>query len=209
MSSFLDPTLDYDIISDTDTKTGKLKRIILISGKRTCGKDTITKIISNELIELGYNVCVMSYAGIVKENFSRDSKICYEKLMNNYAYKELHRDKMTNYFIKMRNEKGEDYFSKKLMNKIDESDYDFYIISDLRLKIDAEAFEKSLYDYLMIRVSSTNESRTKRGWMFDSIDKHFTETELDDYKYFDKIIQNDGSLDELTEHVKSWTSDNF
>lgn len=193
----------------SDVKTIKLKRIIVISGKRTCGKDTVTKIINDKLVELDYDVCLMSYSGIMKESFSRDAKLCYEKLMNNYAYKELHRDKMTKYFIKMRKEKGDDYFSKKLMEKIDKTDFDFYVVSDLRLRIDAEAFEKSLYNYVMIRISSTNESRSKRGWNHESIDEHFTETDLDDYKYFDEIFRNDGSLDELTEHVRSWTSDNF
>lgn len=126
-----------------------MKQIIIISGKRTSGKDTITDIIIDYLREKKFKVCQLSFGGILKENFSHDCKFDYDRLMNDYAYKESHRDKMIEYFTNMRNTHGNDYFSKEIMKRIDTAEYDFYIISDLRLRCDAIVFEQSSYNYVI------------------------------------------------------------
>ena len=50
------------------------KKIILISGKRTCGKDTSAKIISDYYSEKNYKVCTIGFAQI--------TKMCYCKEYN-------------------------------------------------------------------------------------------------------------------------------
>lgn len=66
-----------------------------------------------------------------------------------------------------------------------------YIITDVRFKNEAKRI-KSLGG-ILVRVNRSN----------SNTDKHPSETGLDDYEEFDYIIQNDGTLDEYKEKIKS------
>lgn len=182
------------------------KIVFLISGKRTVGKDTVTEIIKNYLTELNYDVCLLSFSGILKESFSRDKGYDLNRLMNDYVYKENHREEMTEYFMNMRKEYGDGHFRRELMKKINETDYDVYIVSDLRLMSDAIAFMRSPYKNIIVRIEASEESKKKRGWVKKSCDDDFTETDLDNYQNFDKVFNNDGSMSELFATVRQWMS---
>ncbi|VBB17568.1 hypothetical protein YASMINEVIRUS_30 [Yasminevirus sp. GU-2018] len=217
----------------------KSRLILMISGKRTCGKDTVAKIIVDYLtslaeiipktaFKLGFNVEdninkmveVMSFAKALKKTFCSDLGYDFDRMMNDYDYKEEHRADMTNYFMKMRYIEGEDYFSNILIDDIlSKHKYDsrIVIVSDLRLKGDLERFrelergllekelegdsERCSYKVVVIRVNSTEESKSKRGWHKKRCDSDFTETDLDDCTDFDFVIDNDGTLEELKNKV--------
>lgn len=180
------------------------KKIFLISGKRTSGKDTCTDIIKKYFEAEGLNVCVISFAKILKECFCRDKNYDFDRMLNDYKYKEERRDEMTLYFLEMRKEKGEYFFCNYLMEYIDQSHHDMYIISDLRLRSDLEMIEKSTYSKYIVRVNATEDSKRQRGWTPKECDKEFTETDLDECTRFDIIFDNNSSLLDLECNITSW-----
>lgn len=183
------------------------KNVLLISGKRTCGKDTCTEIAKQYFESKRLKVSVVSFARILKELFCRDTGYDLDRMLNDYRYKEDHRYELTSYFIKMRKEKGVDFFCNHLMAHIEQTGYNLYIVSDLRLKSDFEAFKKSPYNKFIIRVNSTDESKKKRGWVAKECDNDFTEIDLDDCTEFNKIFNNDSSLQQLKTDVIIWIED--
>lgn len=169
------------------------KHIFLVSGKRTCGKDTCTEILNRYFESKGNtDVMILGFAKILKECFCKDTGSDFDRMMKDYPYKEAKRTQMTEYFVKMREEKGHDYFSKCLIQCIESSSADIYIISDLRLKCDFDAFKSksATYDMKFIRVRATDESKILRGWTAKDCDNDFTETDLDRCKEFDKYFDD-------------------
>ena len=112
---------------------------------------------------------------------------------------------MTKYFEQMREQKGFNFFSNHLIKQIEESSHDLYIISDLRLKCDFQAFSMTKqFKSHFIRVNAKTESKMKRGWFLKECDSHFTEIHLDDCKEWDVIFNNDDTIDQLKHEVVKW-----
>ena len=181
-----------------------MKQIFLISGKRTCGKDITTTFIKKYFEELGLKVNVASFANEFKRLFCLETGLDFDRMLNDYKYKEIYRDKMVDRYTEMHEQYGEDYFCNLLLENIKTTQADIFIIPDFRLKIEMKMFlrlDKKEYEVKTIRVNAILETRIKRGWIQKPCDKGFTETELDDYKDFDIIIDNDGTLDELEKKI--------
>lgn len=70
-----------------------------------------------------------------------------------------------------------------------------WIITDTRFENEAEAIKK--YHGILIRVN-----RNPNNVIKAVLDEHPSETSLDNYKEFDYVIENNGTIEELVEQVK-------
>lgn len=69
-------------------------------------------------------------------------------------------------------------------------------MSDVRRKTDIEYFQCQGYNTRTVRINTSIEVRKTRGWIFQSgIDDVQSECDLDDFKQWDLVIENDGSQD--------------
>ena len=57
------------------------KHVFLISGKRTCGKDTLANILDEIFTKKNFKVLKMSFAKILKECFCKDCGYNLEKML--------------------------------------------------------------------------------------------------------------------------------
>lgn len=89
------------------------------------------------------------------------------------------------------------------------------IVSDIRRKTDIKFFQEENYNIRTIRIEVSDETRTERGWKFQTgVDDVQSECDLDNYDGWDIQIANDGSDDiqqfliKLTEIVREEIAQN-
>ena len=156
------------------------KKIIVLSGKQYSGKDTVAKILLQKLS--GFKRVGIGDA--IKLEYSKRTGLSVEEIEKNKA----------NYrpdLISLGNEGRaiSDTFWLKALLEI-EGDL---IIPDMRLKKEYAFFKK--HNAFAIRVNSTYENRSKRGTVVR--DDDLTETDLDDIKDWDFVIENNSTYEEL------------
>src|ERR1041385_511621 len=157
--------------------------IIGLSGKKQSGKNQvarfITKIYKNKII------LETAFADELKLEVADACNTTVDEIqLHKDTYRNLLQLWGTNYRRKFY---GEDYWIKKLLFKISNSVADITIITDVRFLNEAQMV-KQIGGYL-VRIERPSDSVL--------IDRHPSEIELDDYKKFDFIIKNDGTLDDL------------
>ena len=157
-----------------------MEKLIILSGKARSGKDTVLEIIKEYYKDK--KVMNISYSYYLKD---------YLKRMNMYNEKDKPRTLMQN-FGKTLRKIDKNFLINRVIEDIEvfKNYYDIIVITDARLKEEITA--PSIYNPLTIRIKRDN---------FDNglteIEKQdITETNLDDYKEFDYIIENDENLKE-------------
>lgn len=178
------------------------KQVIFISGKRYSGKGETAKLLKIHYENQGKKVSISSFSYLLKVNFCYEYKLDLERFIQDHKYKDTWRDKLTEYFSKT-NPMDYAYY---LESMIDLGEYDVYIIDDLRLFKHVEYIKNVLsakYQIKMIRICSDESERIKRGLVKTKYDESIYETELDNYKDFDKIIMNNESIDNLFNNIFS------
>ncbi|OGI01981.1 MAG: hypothetical protein A2Y25_08405 [Candidatus Melainabacteria bacterium GWF2_37_15] len=155
----------------------KNKKILIISGKQYSGKDTVASI----LLEMLPDFKLAPLANALKEEFSEEKNLSVAEVERN---KPLYRAELIELGNKRRAE-DPDYWIKKVLDSEGN-----IIISDARLKHEIDIFEK--YGAIKIRVESDRTQRAKRGKLVKEDDT--TETDLDNYKKWDYVIENSGTL---------------
>lgn len=163
----------------------KNKKIIVISGKQYSGKDTV----ANILLEMLPNFKLAPLADAIKIEFSEEKNLSFNEVERN---KPLYRAELIVLGNKRRSE-DPNYWIKKVINTDDD-----IIISDARLIHEIETFEK--HGAIKIRVESKREERAKRGKLVKEDD--VTETDLDNYKDWDYVIENNGTYEQLKKKVE-------
>jgi len=158
----------------------KDRKIVLVSGKQFSGKDTVANTLKNILP--GFKLAPLADA--IKIEFSQKKNITFNEVERN---KPLYREDLIEFSTKKR-ATDPDYWLKKVL-----STEDNIIISDVRLQHEINVFEK--FDITKIRVESDRAERAKRGKLVKEDD--FTEVDLDNYKDWDYIIKNNGTVEEL------------
>lgn len=170
-----------------------MKKVICISGKARSGKDTIAKMMSDELISKGKRVLITHYADLLKyiceTLFNWDgSKDDYGRSLLQYVGTEVVRQKdedfWVNYVVKILNFFGDEW--------------DYAIIPDCRFPNEIDIL-KQWFDVESIRI-------TRPGFKNDlsrDQSKHLSENALDDYK-FDVYVYNTKDLNYLNEGAKRY-----
>lgn len=162
-----------------------MKRLIVISGKQYSGKDTVAKILLEEL-----------------KTFKRIGigdaiKIMYGR-QNNLTYDEIEADKATyrTGLIEL-GDWGRRQDPDFWLNEILKMDEDL-IVPDLRLEHELDVFRAN--NAYMIRVEANLEARKTRGVITNEND--LTEIALDNYKAWNYKIDNSFDYETLKNNVK-------
>ncbi len=156
------------------------KKIITLSGKQFCGKDTVAKILLENLKDFKR----IGLADALKAEYSRRTNLSVEEIEKN-------KSKYRQDLIALGNEGRAislDYWTEKILSQ----DCNV-IVPDVRMPHEIERFKQ--FNGYSIRVESTEENRAKRGVLSSAND--YTEKALDDYQNWDYVIENNGTYEEL------------
>ena len=158
--------------------------LIGISGKKRSGKNTVASILQELSVE---PVQELAFADDLKNDICKMLGVCREEIENDKA---VYREMLQAYGVYMRVKHGDDYWVERTFKKIVYKENDLCIITDVRFPNEAK-FIQSSGGYVIRVVRDAKNS-----------DNHISETAMDNYKNFDAIILNTGSLDDLVKETK-------
>ena len=161
----------------------RLEKIYILSGKARCGKDTVADIIEEYFKDK--KVIKLSYSYYLKD---------YLKRMNMYDETNKPRSLMQDFGQNLLRKINPNFLIDRLLEDIEVFSYfyDIIIITDARMKDEIIIPKKRYNNVKTIRVVRNNYDNglTEEG------KNDITETNLDDFKEFDEIIENDSNLKE-------------
>lgn len=155
-------------------------KIIILSGKQYSGKDTVAKILLENLT----NFRRIGLGDAIKIEYSEKSGVAFEEIEKN---KHLYRQDLIDLGNKRRSE-DKDYWIKKVI-KMEGN----IIVPDVRVKRELEFFKDA--NAVSIRVDATRETRSSRGKLVGETD--ITEVDLDDVNDWNFRISNDSTYENL------------
>jgi len=156
-----------------------MKNIIVISGKQYSGKDTLAKILLKKLPDFRR----IGLGDAIKIEYGKKHNLSFEQIEKN---KHLYRKDL----IELGNwgrAQDKSYWLRNIMG------LDKIIVPDIRMLFEAEYFKSQ--GAFLIRVNSTFENRSSRGVVTNGFDD--TEVELDCFKGWNVVVNNDYDLDYL------------
>ena len=164
-------------------------KIYVIGGKAKTGKNTFGEYLREELKNYGYKPCVMHITSPL-----------YSYARNYFEWDGNENSKPREFLQKMgieiiQNKLGKkDFLLNRLYEDIDilKEFFDVFIIVDARLCHEFDSLKEKYSDVVSIKLERENYS----DFLSEEERTHITETELDQYKDFDYIIQN-VDLDDL------------
>ena len=154
--------------------------IITLSGKQFSGKDTVAKILLNELKSFRR----IGLGDAIKLEYSKRTGLTLDEIEEN---KSKYRPDLISLGDWGRSV-SPDYWLESVVAQEGN-----IIVPDVRMPREYKVFKKN--NAFTIRVESTEESRSKRGVLVKSDD--LTETALDDIDDWDYVIHNDLSYEDL------------
>lgn len=170
------------------------EQIIILSGKQYSGKDTVAKIILQNLTDFKR----IGLGDAIKIEYSEKTGIPFEEIEKN---KHLYRQDLINLGNQRRSE-DKDYWIKKVIQMPGN-----IVVPDVRVKRELEFFKEA--NAYKIRVEASRETRSARGQLVGETD--VTEIDLDDVKDWDFVITNDSTYEnlqdesiELAKEIKSY-----
>ncbi|XP_054288218.1 phosphomevalonate kinase isoform X2 [Macrosteles quadrilineatus] len=170
------------------------KLILLFSGKRKSGKDTVTDILYERVKDVAVNI---KLSAPIKSHFANSQGLDFDQLMGTGDYKEQYRLEMIKWSEDIRNSDN-GYFCRAAVDMSGAMKKPVWIVTDMRRRTDLQWFRENYKNIVTVRVSSTEDERQKRGWVFTSgIDDQETECDLDTIKEWDVVIENNGTLCDL------------
>ena len=156
------------------------EKIIVLSGKQYSGKDTVAKILLENLT----NFKRIGLGDAIKLEYSEKTNIPFEEIEKN---KHLYRQDLINLGNKRRSE-DKDYWIKKVISQPGN-----IIVPDVRVKRELEFFKAE--NAFTIRVEASRETRSQRGKLVGETDD--TEVDLDDVKDWNYVISNNSTYENL------------
>ena len=185
--------------------------VIGIAGKKRHGKDAVAKIIMNYAKEHGHVAVKRAMADPLKEECAKmiveelaSNSSCsfnlttyYEQVladMNSDETKEKYRLLLQWWGTEFKRSIDPDYWVKRLKVwlSVAKNYVDLVVIPDVRFVNEIETVKQ--LGGIVIRVERPQ---------LVQCDTHASEKLLDDYKNWDSVIVNDGTLDELEQHVRA------
>ncbi len=155
-------------------------KIIILSGKQYSGKDTVAKILLENLTDFRR----IGLGDAIKIEYSEKTGIPFEEIEKN---KHLYRQDLINLGNQRRSE-DKDYWIKKVIKMPGN-----IIVPDVRVKRELEFFKEA--NAFTIRVDASREIRSTRGTLVGETD--VTEVDLDDIKDWDSVISNNSTYETL------------
>lgn len=155
-------------------------KIIIFSGKQYSGKDTLAKILLENMTE--YKRCAMG--DIIKLEYGKTHNLTYEEIEQN---KSQYRQGL----IDLGNwgrEQSPDYWLKKIIEQ-----EGCIMVTDVRVPHEYETFKNA--GAISIRVECPREIRAQRGALIGESD--ITEVGLDNITDWDYIVNNDSTYEDL------------
>lgn len=157
-----------------------MKKMIVISGKQYCGKDTLAKLLLEELKDFKR----VGIGDAIKINYAKEHNLTFDEVEKN---KHLYRADL----IKLGNwgrNQDPDYWLKSLIEMKEN-----IIVPDVRVEHEIGLFKA--HGAFAIRVEASFENRSKRATITNADDP--TETALDNYIGWDAIIDNNSDYENL------------
>ncbi|XP_055632404.1 phosphomevalonate kinase [Toxorhynchites rutilus septentrionalis] len=173
--------------------------ILLISGKRKCGKDFLTEKLLQRLATDRAQIVRISEP--IKRSWAAKLGLDLKQLLGDGPYKERYRKDMIEWSDRKR---AEDYgfFCRQACAGLDK---EICIVSDIRRKTDIRYFRESFEGRTKaIRIVASDETRRARGWHFqEGVDDVQSECDLDNVTDWDLLInnENDADVDSILEQI--------
>ena len=174
------------------------EQIIILSGKQYSGKDTVAKILLENLT----NFKRIGLGDAIKIEYGEQKGLSFEEIEQNKAQ---YRQDLINLGNQRRSE-DKDYWIKKVIKMPGN-----IIVPDVRVKRELEFFKEA--NAFTIRVEASRETRSQRGQLVGETD--VTEVDLDDIKDWDYVIENNSTYEnlqaksiELAKEIKSFLNKN-
>lgn len=155
-------------------------KIIIFSGKQYSGKDTVAKILLEQMPD--YKRCAMG--DIIKLEYGKKKGLTYEEIEKN---KPIYRQDL----IDLGNwgrAQDPDYWLKKIISQPGN-----IIVTDVRVQHEYDVFKEA--GAIAIRVEASRDTRAKRGTLVGETD--VTEIGLDHIKDWDFVIENNSDYESL------------
>jgi len=156
------------------------EKIIIFSGKQYSGKDTVAKILLEEMQD--YKRFAMG--DVIKLTYGAQKGLTYEEIEKN---KPIYRQDL----IDLGNwgrAQDPDYWLKKIISQPGK-----IMVTDVRVPHEYEVFKAA--GAIAIRVEASRETRVSRGELIGETD--VTEVGLDDVTDWDYVIENDSDYESL------------
>ncbi|GFT12501.1 phosphomevalonate kinase [Nephila pilipes] len=176
-----------------DFKTSDEERpsvVIILSGKRKCGKDYIADWLFKRFGE--ERAVIIRLSGPLKQQYALENNLNYEKLLDASQYKEVFREKMITWGEAIRKQ-DPGYFCFHAIQQTQATSKEIWIVSDARRETDIEFFlSRYPNETLIVRINASDSVRKRRGWNYTKgIDDCESECGLDTYKNWNFQILND------------------
>lgn len=156
------------------------EKIIIFSGKQYSGKDTVAKILLENLPD--YKRFAMG--DIIKLEYGKQKGLTYDEIEKN---KPVYRQDLIDLGNWGRSQ-DPDYWLNKIISQDGK-----IIVTDVRVPHEYEVFKTA--GAIAIRVEASRKTRASRGELIGETD--ITEVGLDDIKDWDYVIPNDSDYDTL------------
>lgn len=174
------------------------KTVYFLSGKRFCGKTTLSNILKKKY---GDDLLITSFSSSLKKVFCSEKSLDYMKFINDHDMKNKYRDELTEYFHLTDPMK----YMYEIKDCIKSSEHHTIVIDDLRLKSHLDYIQSILMcdptlNIQIIRINSSDDARIKRGWVKTSYDENYVECDLDDYN-FENVVNNEFENVDDFEHM--------
>uniref|UniRef100_A0A2M3ZKC3 Phosphomevalonate kinase n=1 Tax=Anopheles braziliensis TaxID=58242 RepID=A0A2M3ZKC3_9DIPT len=179
-------------MSEVSEEIVKPRIVLLVSGKRKCGKDYLSDAL---LKRLGPDRAqILRISEPIKRHWATQKGLNLGELLGDGAYKENYRKEM---IIWSDEQRRQDYgvFCREACRMMQR---EICIVSDVRRRTDIqffrETFERSRLRTL--RIEASDDTRTGRGWRFEAgVDDVPSECDLDHFDEWDLRIDNNGQDD--------------
>jgi len=155
-------------------------KIIIFSGKQYSGKDTVAKILLENMSD--YKRCAMG--DIIKLTYGEEKGLTYDEIEANKATYRPDLITLGNWG----RSQHPDYWLKKIIEQEGN-----IIVTDVRVPHEYEVFKNA--GAIAIRVEATRETRASRGELIGEAD--ITEVGLDNVTDWDYVINNDSDYESL------------
>lgn len=156
------------------------EKIIIFSGKQYSGKDTVAKVLLEQMTD--YKRFAMG--DVIKLTYGEQKGLSYEEIEKN---KPLYRQDL----IDLGNwGRAQDplYWMKKIISQPGK-----IIVTDVRVPMEYKIFKEA--GAFAVRVNASRETRSQRGELVGETD--ITEVGLDDVQDWDYLIENDSDYETL------------